>query len=78
MKVFKNELKMLVATEREKYHNIKPNYSNYTTIDVLANQIPVYAIVDCKANKLPANFEFTLNRNIRDVTILISYEHKFP
>ena len=57
MKVFKNELKMLVASDKEKYHLIKANYSNYTSIDVLHEFTPVYAMVECKSNKLPAVFE---------------------
>lgn len=77
LKVFKNELKMLVATEKEMYHNIKPNGSNFIVIDVLPDNRPIYAILDVGPNKAACIFEFLLGET-PDLVCLISSSHKFP
>jgi hypothetical protein len=77
MKMFRNELRTLVATEQEIYHHIKPNGSNFMVIDVLPELKPVYAVLDCGTTKLGCNFEFLLCET-PELTVLLSSQHKFP
>jgi len=68
---------MLVASESEMYHHIKPNGSDFIKIDVLPDFKPVYAILDCGTTKNAAQFEVLLGDTTM-LQMLLSSVHKFP
>lgn len=76
-KLLNNDVKTLVATDKEIYHQVKPNGVNFMVIDCMPDSKPVYCVLDCGPVKLPCVFEFVLCNN-PTLQVLVSSKHKFP
>lgn len=60
IKHFKNELKQVVTTDAEKYHPLSSNNPNFTLIDVLPENKPVYLKMPCGSLWSPCTIELML------------------
>ena len=77
IKVLKNNLKQIVAEEKDKYFIIQGNSSDIHKIEVMPDIIPVYLKIQAAGLRSPCTIEFNMDK-CSSMQVLASTSHKNP